>query len=131
MIKCDKVERNEKFHYTSDILFEWPHLNGLICSLILILFYIKRKWLMRNLATILSLKSKLSGESQPFNAIHEIIEMLKNSWISKNFIKNCFTIKTFFEAQTARHVTDIIQYSPNPPPPDKILLHLQNKNFLM
>ena len=40
---------------------------------------------MRHLATILSLKSKLSGKFQCFNAIYRCIEMLKNSWIFKDF----------------------------------------------
>ena len=39
---------------------------------------------MKNLATILLLKSKLSGKFQRFNAIDRSIEMLKNSWILKN-----------------------------------------------
>ena len=42
---------------------------------------------MRNLATILPLKSKLSGKFERFNAIGGSIEMLKNSWISKFSIK--------------------------------------------
>ena len=44
----------------------------------------------------------------------------------KNFI-------TFYEAQTAIRLKEIIQhYHPTtpPPPPDKILLPLWNKNFL-
>ena len=40
---------------------------------------------MKNLATILSLKGKLSEQFQCFNVIDGSIEMLKNSWISKNF----------------------------------------------
>ena len=51
-----------------------------------ILFYFERKrLLMTNLAIILPWKSKLSGKFQRFNAIDESIEMLKSSWISKNF----------------------------------------------
>ena len=48
---------------------------------------------------------------------------------TKNFIKikNC---KTFYEAQAANHLKEIIQPPPNPPAPDKILLLLWNKNFL-
>ena len=42
-------------------------------------------------------------------------------------MKNC---KTFYEAQTASHLKEIIQLSPNLPAPDKILLLLWNKNFL-
>ena len=52
---------------------------------IVILFYIERKWiLMRNLAIILPLKSKLSGKFQRFNTVVESIEILKSSWTSKN-----------------------------------------------
>ena len=44
------------------------------------LFYIERKGLfIRNLATILHLKSKLFGKFQRFNAINGSIEMQKNS----------------------------------------------------
>ena len=51
-----------------------------------ILFYIERKGLlMGNLARILPLKSKLPGKFQCFNAIDGSVEMLKNSWICKNF----------------------------------------------
>ena len=42
-------------------------------------------------------------------------------------MKNC---KTFYEAQTASHLKEIIRLSPNLPAPDKILLLLWNKNFL-
>ena len=80
---CDKAELGEKYHYASDIHFEWPCL---VCYFIAILFYIERKWLLiTNLATILPLKSKLSEKFQRFNVIDGNIEMLKNSWISKNF----------------------------------------------
>ena len=59
------------------------------------LLQIERKWLLRkNLATILLLKSKLSGEFQRFNAIDGSIEMLKISINMKN-------LKTFYESQTA------------------------------
>ena len=58
----------------------------LICYFIVILFYIERKWLLlRNLARILPLKSKLSGKFQCFNAIDGGIKILKKSWIYKNF----------------------------------------------
>ena len=40
---------------------------------------------MGNLATIIPLKSKLSWNLQRFNAADASIEMLKDSWISKNF----------------------------------------------
>ena len=58
----------------------------LICYFIVILFYIERKWLLlRNLARILPLKSKLSGKFQCFNAVNGSIKILKNSSIYKNF----------------------------------------------
>ena len=103
----------------------------LICYFIVILFYIERTWLpMRNLAIILPLKSELSGKFQRFNAIDESINLLKNSWISKNFdyckMKN---FKTFFENQSASLLKEIIQPPPLAVPPDKILLCLWNKNF--
>ena len=69
---------------------------------------------MRNLATILPLKFKLSGKFQRFNAIDGSIDILKNSRISKKSIKmkNC---KTFYEAQTASRLKKTIQ--PFPPAP--------------
>ena len=79
--KCDKVEWDAIMQVTY-------FLNGPMFNLyfIAILFYIERKWLfMRNLATVLPLKSKLSGKFQRFNAIDGSIKMLKNSWISKSF----------------------------------------------
>ena len=57
----------------------------LISYFFVLSFYIEIKWLIRNLATILPFKSKLSGTFQRFNAIDRSIEMLKNSWIFKNF----------------------------------------------
>ena len=56
----------------------------LICYFFVILFYIERKWLlMRNLVTILPLKSKLSEKFQHFNAIDRSIKMLKIVEFSK------------------------------------------------
>ena len=46
----------------------------LICGFIVVLLYTERKY-----ATILPLKSKLSGKFQRFNAIDGSVEMLKNS----------------------------------------------------
>ena len=52
----------------------------LICCVIVILLYIERKRIfMRNIATILPLNSKFSGNFQFFIAIDGSIEMLKNS----------------------------------------------------
>ena len=81
----------------------------LICFFLVILFYIQRKWLLvRNLAAVLPLKSKLSGKFQGFNAMDRSIEMLKRvvefSKISIK-MKNC---KTFCKAQTASCLKKII-----------------------
>ena len=90
-----------------------------------ILFYIERKWLlMRHLATILPLMSKLPGKFQRFNAIDKSIEMLTKISIK---MKNC---KLFCKTQIASHLKEIIQPFPIPPPPDKTLLRLWKKNFL-
>ena len=69
-------------------------LNGSIlnlfvfCLFFVILFYIEIKWLlMRNVASVLLLKSKLSGKFQRFNAINRCIEMLKIVKFSKIPIK--------------------------------------------
>ena len=70
--------------------------------------------LMRNLATILPLKSKLYGKFQCFNAIDGNIEMLQNS----------------YEAQTVNHFKEIIQPYSFHILSDKISLRLWNKNFL-
>ena len=87
----------------------------LVCYFIVISFYIDRNWLlMRNLATILPLKSKLYGKFQCFNAINGNIEMLQNS----------------YEVQTVNHLKEIIQPYPFHILSDKISLHLWNKNFL-
>ena len=72
---------------------------------------------MRNLATILLLQSKLSGKFQCFNTIDRSIKILKN-------------FKTFYETQTVSRFQEVIQPSPSPPPLDKMLLRLWNKNFL-
>ena len=75
-------EWDEKCHYTKDILFNGCMVNVLFIE---ILFYIEWKWLlMRNLATILHLKSQLCGKFQCFKGTDGNIEMLKNSWIPKN-----------------------------------------------
>ena len=81
----------------------------LISYFIVISFCIERKrFLMRNLATILPLKPKLSGKFQRFNAIDGSIKLLKKSWISKKIpvkIKNC---KAFYKTQTASRLNEII-----------------------
>ena len=56
--------------------------------------------------------------------------MLKKAEFSKASIrrKNC---KTFYEAQTASCFKEIFQAPPTHSPPDKILLRLWSKNFLI
>ena len=66
-----------------------------------ILFYIEIKWLlMRNVAAIVPLKSKLSGKFQRFNAINRCIEMLKIVEFSKISIKTQKSnrLKNFFQS---------------------------------
>ena len=97
----------------------------LICYSIVILFYIERKWLLiRNLATILPLKSKLSGKLQCFNAIDGSIKCWKILEFIKISIKmkNC---KTFYEAQTASCFKEVTEPPPIPNP-----VHLSDKIFL-
>ena len=53
----------------------------------------------------------------------KIVEFLKISIKKKSR-------KTFYEIQTAIHLQEIIQHSPNPSPSDKTLRHLWNKHFL-
>ena len=91
-------------------------LNGPMFNLLLFyhfLLYRKKRLLMSNLATILRLKSKLSGKFQHFNTTDRSIKIVKKivefSKISIK-MKNC---KTFCQVQTASHVKEIIQ----PPPP--------------
>ena len=67
----------------------------LICYFIVILFYIERKWLlMRNLATILLFKSKLSADLQRFDAIDGSIENFQLKWKivkqAQNFITKIY-----------------------------------------
>ena len=82
------------------------------------LFYVERKCLvMRNLVTVLPLKSKLPGKFQRFNAIEEGSKCWQIVGFQKISIKikNC---KIFYEAQTASCFKEIIQPPPtsNPPP---------------
>ena len=66
---------------------------------------------MINLATILPLMSKLFWKFQRLIATDGSIEMLKNSWISKNFIE------TFVhKAQTVSRLKEIISPQTNPRP---------------
>ena len=64
----------------------------LICYFIVILFYIERKWLlMRNLATILLFKSKLSVNLQRFDAIDGSIENFQLKWKIVKQVQNFIT----------------------------------------
>ena len=107
----------------------------LICYFIVILFYIEGKWLVtRNLATILPSKSILSGKFQRFNVRVAGTEMLKNSWIYKNFNQNEH-FKNILQAQTASRLKEIIQPLPPSPTPradeaDKIFNVSGTKKFL-
>ena len=81
-------------------------------------FYIERKCLlMRSLATILPLKSKLSTKFQHFNTLDRFYIKMKNC-------------KTLYKVQTASCLKEIFQPPPTHPSPDKILLCLWNKNFI-
>ena len=77
--------------------------------------YIERKWLLtRNLATVLPLKSKLSGTFQHFNAIDGVSkcwQIVKFPKISIK-MKNC---KTFYETQTAATLRKLFRLPANPP----------------
>ena len=93
----------------------------LICCLFVTLLYIERKWLlMRNLATVLPLKSKLSGKFQRFNAVNGSMEMLINSWMSKKI--KWTVLKHFKQWATLRKLFS--------PPSYKSFLRHWNKNFL-
>ena len=77
-------------------------LNGPMFNLLLfvILFYFERKWLlMRNLTTILPLKSKLPEKFQRFNAIDRSIKMLKIVEFSKILSIKTENCKIFYETQ--------------------------------
>ena len=103
-----------------------------ICFFV-ILFYIEIKWLlMRNVASVLLLKSKLSGKFQRFNAINRCIEMLKivEFWKISIKIKNC---KAFCKAQTANRLKKHYSVSqhPTPPPPTRTNLTTSRKQFFL
>ena len=87
----------------------------LICCVIFL--YIVRKWLLkRNLAKMLTLKSKLSGKFQCCNAVAEILKCWKIVEFPKISIK-MKNFKTFYKAQTASCLRETIQPSPPPQPP--------------
>ena len=99
----------------------------LIC-LFVTLLYIERKWLMRNFARVLPLRSKLSGKFQRFNAVNGSMEMLINSWISKKF-KLKWTVLKHFKQWTALRKLFSPLPPPSPPAVESFLRHW-NKNFL-
>ena len=84
LTKCDKY-----LNWVKNAIMQVTYfLNGSMFNLLFffIFFYTERKWLLiRNLAAILPLKSKLSGKRPRFIAIDRSIKMLKNIWIFKNF----------------------------------------------
>ena len=104
----------------------------LTCYFQVILFYVERKCLlMRNLVTVLSLKSKLSGKFQRFNTIEEGLKCWQIVEFQKISIK--WKIVKHFTRPKQRAALRKLFSLPQPPthlPSDKILLHLWNKNFL-
>ena len=95
----------------------------LMFCLFVTLLYIERKWLlMRNLATVLPLKSKLFGKSQRFSAVNGSMKMLINSWITKKFKLKWRILKHFKQWSALRKLFS--------PPSDKSFLRHWNKNFL-
>ena len=103
----------------------------LVCYFLAMLFHIERKWLlMKNLARILALKPKLSGNLQCFNATDRSIKRLKNSWISKRFELKWKIVKHFMRPKQRGALRKLFSLPPTHSSSDKILLHLWNKNFL-
>ena len=93
-------------------------LNVHVFNLLFYCHIIKRNWLlMKNLAIILPPKSKLSRKFQCFNTIAGSIEILKKKL-------------NFGPKQRAAFRKLFCLYQP-PTPPDKILLDLSSKNFLI
>ena len=79
--------------------------------LIIILFYIERKWLLKsNLPVILLLKYKLFSKLC-FNVIDGSIEMIEIIKFLKILIK-IKSFKTFYEVQTASRLKQITQHPP-------------------
>ena len=96
----------------------------LICYFIAI-FYIERKWLlMRNLARILSLKPKLSGNFQYFNVIDGSIKMLKKKLNLEELKLKWKIVKDFTRPKKRAASMKLFSLPPTQHPPDKILLRL-------
>ena len=74
-----------------------------------VVIYCEREWLLkRNLATILCFKSKLPEKFKCFIAVDGSMEILKNSWMSKNSIK-MKNLKTIYVTKAKNHFKEIIQ----------------------
>ena len=117
------------------LLYKWHTfwmVPCLICYFIAMLFYIERKWIfMKNIATILRLKSKLSAKFQRFSTIDGSIEILKNSWICQSFQLKWKIVKHFSRRKQWTALRKLFSFASTYLPPDKILLPLWNKKFLM
>ena len=108
-------------------LCKWHNLwmvPWLICCFTMILFYIKRKWLiMINLATVPPLKSKLGN----FSISMLLMEVSKYQNLDK-FPKASISIyMKIFKRPKQRAALR----KPFEPPPDKGFLRLWNKNFII
>ena len=102
----------------------------LICYFMVILFHIERKWLlMRNLATILPLKSELPAKLQHLNAIDGSIKMLKRSWISKKIRLKWKIAKHFTRLKQRAALRKLFSLPPTHPHQIKPYCVFQTKIF--
>ena len=102
----------------------------LICYLIVILFYIERKWLlMRNLAVILPLQSKLFENFQCFNALMKVSKCWKIVGFQKISIrmKNC---KHFARPKQRTTLRKLFSLPPPLIPPDKCYCVFETNIFV-
>ena len=83
LTKCDKVEWGEKWHYASDILFEWSHV-----ILLPYHFLYCEKVTSYEKFSHYPFSCSVKMTILRFNAIDGSVKMLKNSWILKNFNQN-------------------------------------------
>ena len=119
---CVQVVLGEKCHFASGILFQ--------LLLLVILFHIEREWLlMRNLTTILPLKSKFPGKFHRFNAIDRSIEILKNNWIFKNFQLKWNIVKHFARRKKWAALRKLFSFPSTQPPSDKIFTTSLEEKF--
>ena len=101
-----------------------------ICYFIDILFYILRKWLLiKNLARILSLKSKLPGKCRRFYAINKSIKILKKNLIFQKFQLNWKIVKHFTGPKQLAALMKLFCVLTTHSPSGKILLRLWKKTF--